>query len=194
MATIDHLLVGGVQDFKRRHNLAGGERFDLDRAVCQLVRPLGEHLEIVLQRQARRPSRLHLERSRLRACRRSKAERRNGGGQSKNGPSRCHHGILPLGHSRCNPRSANCNTVSVQSEPSVRHDATDIRYAFRIMETSEQTPWRPLLWPFKMIVPIACALLLVAGGVHGTVTDAYLGWLALRRRDLERFGCAGGPI
>ena len=36
-------------------------------------------------------------------------------------------------------------------------------YAWTINETSEQTPWRPILWPFKMIVPLACLLLLVQG-------------------------------
>jgi TRAP-type mannitol/chloroaromatic compound transport system permease small subunit len=36
-------------------------------------------------------------------------------------------------------------------------------YAFRIGETSEQTPWRPILWPFKMVVPLACLLLIVQG-------------------------------
>ncbi|TAK46994.1 MAG: TRAP transporter small permease subunit [Betaproteobacteria bacterium] len=36
-------------------------------------------------------------------------------------------------------------------------------YAFEINETSEQTPWRPILWPFKMVVPLTCVLLLVQG-------------------------------
>jgi TRAP-type mannitol/chloroaromatic compound transport system permease small subunit len=36
-------------------------------------------------------------------------------------------------------------------------------YAFQIGETSEQTPWRPILWPFKMVVPLACVLLLIQG-------------------------------
>ena len=36
-------------------------------------------------------------------------------------------------------------------------------YAFTINETSEQTPWRPLLWPFKMVVPLAILLLLIQG-------------------------------
>jgi TRAP-type mannitol/chloroaromatic compound transport system permease small subunit len=36
-------------------------------------------------------------------------------------------------------------------------------YAFGIGETSEQTPWRPILWPFKMVVPLTCLLLLVQG-------------------------------
>jgi TRAP-type mannitol/chloroaromatic compound transport system permease small subunit len=36
-------------------------------------------------------------------------------------------------------------------------------YAFRINETSEQTPWRPILWPFKMVVPLTCLLLMIQG-------------------------------
>lgn len=36
-------------------------------------------------------------------------------------------------------------------------------YAFTIGETSEQTPWRPILWPFKMVVPLACLLLIIQG-------------------------------
>ena len=36
-------------------------------------------------------------------------------------------------------------------------------YAFQIHETSEQTPWRPILWPFKMVVPLAVLLLLIQG-------------------------------
>jgi TRAP-type mannitol/chloroaromatic compound transport system permease small subunit len=41
--------------------------------------------------------------------------------------------------------------------------ADDAWYAFRIGETSEQTPWRPLLWPFKSIIPLTCLLLIVQG-------------------------------
>ena len=36
-------------------------------------------------------------------------------------------------------------------------------YAYTIGETSEQTPWRPILWPYKMVVPLACLLLLIQG-------------------------------
>jgi len=36
-------------------------------------------------------------------------------------------------------------------------------YAWQIGETSDQTPWRPVLWPFKAIIPLACLLLLVQG-------------------------------
>ena len=36
-------------------------------------------------------------------------------------------------------------------------------YALQINELSEQTPWRPVLWPFKMVIPLACLLLLIQG-------------------------------
>jgi TRAP-type mannitol/chloroaromatic compound transport system permease small subunit len=45
-------------------------------------------------------------------------------------------------------------------------------YAFEINETSEQTPWRPILWPFKTVVPVACLLLLIQG-VSETIKSVY---------------------
>ena len=36
-------------------------------------------------------------------------------------------------------------------------------YALQINETSDQTPWRPILWPFKFVVPVACLLLMIQG-------------------------------
>jgi len=45
-------------------------------------------------------------------------------------------------------------------------------YAFTIGETSEQTPWRPILWPFKMVVPLTC-LLLVIQGISETIKSFY---------------------
>ena len=45
-------------------------------------------------------------------------------------------------------------------------------YAFEIGETSEQTPWRPILWPFKMVVPVTCLLLLIQG-VSETLKSVY---------------------
>ncbi|MGH6912709.1 MAG: TRAP transporter small permease subunit [Geminicoccales bacterium] len=36
-------------------------------------------------------------------------------------------------------------------------------YAYTINEQSEQTPWRPILWPYKMVIPLACLLLLIQG-------------------------------
>src|SRR3954470_9653337 len=41
--------------------------------------------------------------------------------------------------------------------------ANEAWYAFTIHETSEQTPWRPILWPYKSVVPITCVLLLIQG-------------------------------
>ena len=36
-------------------------------------------------------------------------------------------------------------------------------YAYTINETSEQTNWRPILWPFKAVVPLTYAMLLLQG-------------------------------
>ncbi len=36
-------------------------------------------------------------------------------------------------------------------------------YSFNLGEQSDQSPWRPILWPFKAVVPIACLLLLIQG-------------------------------
>ena len=45
-------------------------------------------------------------------------------------------------------------------------------YAFGIGETSEQTPWRPILWPFKAVVPLTMLLLLIQG-VSETIKSVY---------------------
>ena len=45
-------------------------------------------------------------------------------------------------------------------------------YAFVIGETSEQTPWRPILWPFKMVIPLTCLLLMIQG-VSETIKSVY---------------------
>ena len=45
-------------------------------------------------------------------------------------------------------------------------------YAFEIGETSEQTPWRPILWPYKMVVPLTCLLLMIQG-VSETIKSLY---------------------
>jgi TRAP-type mannitol/chloroaromatic compound transport system permease small subunit len=45
-------------------------------------------------------------------------------------------------------------------------------YAFEIGEVSEQTPWRPILWPFKMVIPATCLLLLIQG-VSETIKSVY---------------------
>ena len=36
-------------------------------------------------------------------------------------------------------------------------------YAVTINEVSEQTPWRPILWPYKTVVPVTCVLLMLQG-------------------------------
>jgi len=54
-------------------------------------------------------------------------------------------------------------------------------YAFQIGETSEQTPWRPILWPFKMVVPLTCLLLLIQG-VSETIKSV---WAARTGIELE---------
>ncbi len=45
-------------------------------------------------------------------------------------------------------------------------------YSFGIGETSEQTPWRPILWPFKAVVPLTMLLLLIQG-VSETIKSVY---------------------
>ena len=45
-------------------------------------------------------------------------------------------------------------------------------YAFDIGETSEQTTWRPILWPFKAVVPLTMLLLLIQG-VSETIKSVY---------------------
>jgi TRAP-type mannitol/chloroaromatic compound transport system permease small subunit len=49
----------------------------------------------------------------------------------------------------------------------------EFHYSFQINETSDQTPWRPLLWPFKFIVPLACFLLLIQG-VSEVIKSIYM--------------------
>ncbi|HEX2649190.1 MAG TPA: TRAP transporter small permease subunit [Burkholderiales bacterium] len=50
--------------------------------------------------------------------------------------------------------------------------ANEAWYAFSISETSEQTPWRPLLWPYKAVVPLA-SLLLIIQGISETIKSVY---------------------
>jgi TRAP-type mannitol/chloroaromatic compound transport system permease small subunit len=41
--------------------------------------------------------------------------------------------------------------------------ADDAWYAFQLGERSEQTPWRPLMWPFRAVVPTTALLLMIQG-------------------------------
>ena len=45
-------------------------------------------------------------------------------------------------------------------------------YSYTIGEVSEQTPWRPILWPLKMVIPATCLLLLIQG-VSETIKCVY---------------------
>jgi TRAP-type mannitol/chloroaromatic compound transport system permease small subunit len=50
--------------------------------------------------------------------------------------------------------------------------ASEAWYAFTIHETSEQTPWRPILWPYKAVVPATC-LMLMFQGISETIKSVY---------------------
>jgi TRAP-type mannitol/chloroaromatic compound transport system permease small subunit len=55
-------------------------------------------------------------------------------------------------------------------------------YAFLIGERSDQSPWRPLLWPFKAVIPLTCLLLLIQG-VSELIKSLYM---ARTGTELER--------
>jgi hypothetical protein len=57
--------VRGVEHLERGHDLARGHRLDLERSARDLADTLDEVGEVLVQRQARRPRRLHLERDGL---------------------------------------------------------------------------------------------------------------------------------
>jgi TRAP-type mannitol/chloroaromatic compound transport system permease small subunit len=57
----------------------------------------------------------------------------------------------------------------------------DAWYAFQIGETSEQSPWRPLLWPFRASVPLAALLFMIQG-----VSESLKCWYQIRfNREFE---------
>jgi TRAP-type mannitol/chloroaromatic compound transport system permease small subunit len=58
-------------------------------------------------------------------------------------------------------------------------------YAFEIGETSEQTPWRPILWPFKMVVPATCVLLMIQG-ISETIKSVYAARTGIELEHKER--------
>jgi len=63
--------------------------------------------------------------------------------------------------------------------------ANEAWYAFSINETSEQTPWRPVLWPFKGVVPLA-ALLLLIQGVSEMIKSVYAARLGIELEHKEK--------
>ena len=58
-------------------------------------------------------------------------------------------------------------------------------YAFQIGETSDQTPWRPILWPFKAVVPLACLLLLIQG-VSELIKSVYMARMGIELEHKEK--------
>jgi len=58
-------------------------------------------------------------------------------------------------------------------------------YAFNIGETSEQTPWRPILWPFKAVVPLTMLLLLIQG-VSETIKCVYAAYTGVELEHKEK--------
>ena len=51
----------------------------------------------------------------------------------------------------------------------------DAWYAYTIHETSEQSPWRPILWPFRASVPLAALLFMIQG-----VSESLKCWYQIR--------------
>ena len=58
-------------------------------------------------------------------------------------------------------------------------------YSFSLGETSDQTPWRPILWPFKAIVPLTCLLLMIQG-VSETIKSVYAARTGLELEHKEK--------
>jgi TRAP-type mannitol/chloroaromatic compound transport system permease small subunit len=57
----------------------------------------------------------------------------------------------------------------------------DVWYSYSIGEKSEQTPWRPILWPFRAAIPLAALLLMVQG-----VSETLRCWYQVRyNREFE---------
>jgi TRAP-type mannitol/chloroaromatic compound transport system permease small subunit len=53
--------------------------------------------------------------------------------------------------------------------------ADDAWFAHQLGERSEQTPWRPLLWPFRAAVPAMALLMMVQG-----ISETLKAWFQLR--------------
>jgi TRAP-type mannitol/chloroaromatic compound transport system permease small subunit len=51
----------------------------------------------------------------------------------------------------------------------------DAWYAFQLNERSEQSPWRPIMWPFRASVPLATLLLMIQG-----LSELLKSWYAIR--------------
>jgi TRAP-type mannitol/chloroaromatic compound transport system permease small subunit len=53
--------------------------------------------------------------------------------------------------------------------------ADDAWFAYQMAERSEQTPWRPLMWPFRAAVPAMAALMMIQG-----ISETLKSWYQLR--------------
>jgi len=53
-------------------------------------------------------------------------------------------------------------------------------HSWDIREVSNESPWRPALYPFKTVIPVACALIFV----QGTSEFAKAAWAALKGKPL----------
>jgi TRAP-type mannitol/chloroaromatic compound transport system permease small subunit len=51
----------------------------------------------------------------------------------------------------------------------------DAWYAFNLDERSEQSPWRPVMWPFRASIPLATLFLMIQG-----VSESMKSWYAVR--------------
>jgi TRAP-type mannitol/chloroaromatic compound transport system permease small subunit len=51
----------------------------------------------------------------------------------------------------------------------------DAWYAWQIREVSEQTPWQPVMWPFRASVPLAALLFMVQG-----VSETLKSWFQVK--------------
>lgn len=58
-------------------------------------------------------------------------------------------------------------------------------YSFTIGEVSEQTPWRPILWPYKMVIPFAVLLLLIQG-ISETIKSLSAAWTGVELQLQEK--------
>ena len=57
----------------------------------------------------------------------------------------------------------------------------DVVYSYSIRELSELTPWRPIVWPFRAVIPLAALLLMVQG-----VSETLKCWYQVRtNREFE---------
>jgi len=61
----------------------------------------------------------------------------------------------------------------------------EFTYSYQINEVSDQTPWRPYLWPFKGMVPLACLLLLIQG-VSELLKSLYMAHTGLELEHKEK--------